>query len=271
MPNGYINLDGTVALVATDGYPVSLATEGEGLIQFVQNGVIAAEFTSAGNLMFPMASSGISLSITDDITAAGVDITDATALTTAINVVTTTPAATGVILGATDVGVMTLVRNDGANALLVYPENATLIINGASAGVAFTVPVGATATFYKIDALNYIASLVGVPSYGVIQSVSAAVSAAGVDITDATALTALVNNVSTVAAATGVGLPVVAIGQTVTVKNAGANALLVYPSSASDKLNGGSDGAAVSIATAAVGVFIRITATDTMVYEAAAA
>lgn len=93
-------------------------------------------------------------------------------------------------------------------------------------------------------------------------SASATVSAAGTIITDATDLTALVNNVTTVAASTGVQLPAVAIGTQVLVRNSGANALNVFPDSATIKINGGTDGAAVSLAATEVGIFAKVSATN---------
>jgi len=103
---------------------------------------------------------------------------------------------------------------------------------------------------------------------GVVNTVAAAVSAAGTVITDATDLTAIMNNITVVAVGSGVQLPVVAIGVTVFVKNTGANALLVYPSSGADSINLAAGGASVSLAAGSTGVFTRITATDTMAFEA---
>jgi len=93
-------------------------------------------------------------------------------------------------------------------------------------------------------------------------SASATVSAAGSAITDATDLTALVNNVTTVAASTGVQLPAVAIGTQVLVRNSGANALLVYPDVALIETIGVTDGAAVSLAATEVGIFAKVSATN---------
>lgn len=74
---------------------------------------------------------------------------------------------------------------------------------------------------------------------------AAAVSAAGTTQGNATALTADVNAVTTVASGTGVVLPA-NVGQETTVFNRGANALLVYPAS-SAKIDGASTNAAVSV------------------------
>lgn len=82
------------------------------------------------------------------------------------------------------------------------------------------------------------------------EPVSAAVTAAGSAIGDATLLTGLVNNVSTAAASTGVKLNAnTPLGMTVIVRNGGANDLKLYPSSASDAINGGTAGAAITLTT----------------------
>lgn len=91
---------------------------------------------------------------------------------------------------------------------------------------------------------------------------SATVTAAGTIITDATDLTAVRNNVTTVAASTGVQLPAVPIGTDVWVRNSGANALNVFPDGAGIKINGGTDGAAVSLAATEVGIFCKVSATN---------
>lgn len=82
------------------------------------------------------------------------------------------------------------------------------------------------------------------------EPVSAAVTAAGSALADATLLTGLVNNVSTTASSTGVKLnPNTPLGMTVVVRNGGANDLKLYPTSASDVINGGSAGAAITLTT----------------------
>ena len=78
---------------------------------------------------------------------------------------------------------------------------------------------------------------------------AATVAAAGSTQATATPLNAKFNNVSTVAASTGVSLPAGAVfGDEVLVRNAGANALSVYPATATGTIGGGSAGAAVSLA-----------------------
>lgn len=88
------------------------------------------------------------------------------------------------------------------------------------------------------------------------------VSAAGSAITDATDLTAEVTDVGTVASSTGVQLPDAAQGKVFLVRNSGANALTVYPHSASGTINGGSAGAGVAVAATEIGIFVRTTSTN---------
>lgn len=70
------------------------------------------------------------------------------------------------------------------------------------------------------------------PAWAWPESVTLAITAAGANQAAATGLTTTVNEVTTVAAATGVRLPGVAAGQRFFVLNGGANALNVYPAGA---------------------------------------
>lgn len=80
--------------------------------------------------------------------------------------------------------------------------------------------------------------------------VSAAVTAAGTTLANATLLTGLVNNVSTAAASSGVRLNSnTPVGNTVVVRNGGANDLKLYPTSATDQINGNTAGAAITLTT----------------------
>jgi hypothetical protein len=79
----------------------------------------------------------------------------------------------------------------------------------------------------------------------------AALTATGSALSDALLLTATVNNVTTAAASTGVKLNAnTPIGATVVVRNGGANDLKLYPSSASDQINGTTAGSAITLTTA---------------------
>lgn len=97
------------------------------------------------------------------------------------------------------------------------------------------------------------------------KSVGTGLVATGSSITDALALTKIVNVVATTAGSTGVKLPNVDIGVEIIVQNNGANALNLYPPSSAGTLNGGSAGSPVTIAAAAGNVATRLSATDWLV------
>lgn len=98
------------------------------------------------------------------------------------------------------------------------------------------------------------------------RSASGTLTATGSAIGDALALTAFVNVIGTAAASTGVQLPDAPIGSIVFVQNNGANALNLYPVDATGTINGGTAGAAVSIAAAAGNIAVRQTSTNWLVF-----
>ncbi len=81
------------------------------------------------------------------------------------------------------------------------------------------------------------------------RSLTAAITASGTQtLAGATALTTEINLVSTVAAAgNAVKLPALVPGQSVEIFNSGANALSVFPGAANVKIDGGANGAAVTL------------------------
>ena len=87
-------------------------------------------------------------------------------------------------------------------------------------------------------------------------SAADAITAAGTSQATGTQLTALVNNVSTVAAGTGVNLPASAAGLQATVENTGANPLQVYPLiGAADTINGIAATIGVAMPAGSIAVF----------------
>ena len=66
---------------------------------------------------------------------------------------------------------------------------------------------------------------------------NASVTAAGTSVGNATTLTHVYNNVTTVASGAGVRLPPTEMGETIIVRNGGANPLLVYPYDANSTIN----------------------------------
>jgi hypothetical protein len=80
------------------------------------------------------------------ISAAGVVQGTATLLTGMQNRVTTCAAGAGVLLPANVAGMSIEVTNDGANALLIYPDSGAAI-NGLPTNTATSLPVGQSAAF----------------------------------------------------------------------------------------------------------------------------
>ena len=84
---------------------------------------------------------------------------------------------------------------------------------------------------------------------------NAAASAAGTSAGNATALTYVYNNISTVAASTGVKLPPTEMGETIWITNSGANNLTVYPYESTTQIDGG---ASAIVNTACSAVFYAV-------------
>ena len=84
--------------------------------------------------------------VTTGISASGSVQGDATALTTAINIVGTVSAGQGVRLPTAVAGMVVYVTNDSATTLNVYPASSASI-NAASTNVAYSLPTKATVQF----------------------------------------------------------------------------------------------------------------------------
>lgn len=118
---------------------------------------------------------------------------------------------------------------------------------------------------------NALSLFIGANAAGMVGETYGTASAAGTAITDATQLTNKVSVVSGANGNAGVIIPTVGVLQDVIVKNADNAILKVYPANSSDKLNGGSTGASVSIAAYAAVWVKRISATDNIAIEIPAA
>lgn len=82
-------------------------------------------------------------------------------------------------------------------------------------------------------------------------------TAAGTSVTDALALTADFNVLTTVASSTGAKLPDVEVGSAIVVVNGGSNALLVYPPTGSQLNNQTVSSAGRTVGAGKAGIFIR--------------
>jgi hypothetical protein len=97
-----------------------------------------------GNLV--VANTFVVQSVSANVSAAGSTITDATPLTSYLNIVNTVPASTGVKLPNAVIGTSVKVINNSANTLNVFPSaNAT--INSLSANLALSVAANARIEF----------------------------------------------------------------------------------------------------------------------------
>jgi hypothetical protein len=94
--------------------------------------------------------------VTRAVSAAGTTQATATTLTAAINEVTTVAAGAGCALPAATIGGHCYVRNSGANALTLYPLNASnAIINALAANAPIIVPVDTTAHLVAVAATQW--------------------------------------------------------------------------------------------------------------------
>jgi hypothetical protein len=149
-------------------------------------------------------------------------------------------------------------------------------LTAATNNFAFQSDLAAAANVWNIyfadTAQNFIRGNVGIGSGKtapacaldvngqVAQNTATAVTAAGTTLATATALTATFNVVATTPASSGVTLPDVT-GTAIWVFNNGANALTVYPNSASGTINGGTAGAGVTLAVGGKMQYVRVSAT----------
>ena len=93
------------------------------------------------------------------VSAAGTTISDATALTASINVVTTTGSGAGVKLPDCEIGDSIEVLNSGANSLTVYPPTTSDTINQLSAGGGFLLGTNTACKLRRFTASKFIAWL----------------------------------------------------------------------------------------------------------------
>jgi len=110
----------------------------------------------------PFVVQAIQGDVNNSILPAGTTLATATALGSAINDIATTPTGTGVTLpaNATTLGDEIFIYNGAAsNALKVYPALATENINSASAGTAFSIAAGKSASFTRTQNLTWRAIL----------------------------------------------------------------------------------------------------------------
>lgn len=113
----------------------------------------------AGLLDANTVSSEPTRSVSTALTAAGTTISDALALVSLVNVVSTTAAATGVKLPDVSIGSTVFVQNNGANALNVFPHSSSGTLNGGSAGAAVTCAAAAGNICTRLTSTDWLVSV----------------------------------------------------------------------------------------------------------------
>lgn len=113
----------------------------------------------AGLLDANTVSSEPTRSVSTGLTAAGTTISDALALVSLVNVVSTAAAATGVKLPDVSIGSTVFVQNNGANALNVFPHSSSGTLNGGSAGAAVTCAAAAGNICTRLTSTDWLVSV----------------------------------------------------------------------------------------------------------------
>ena len=187
-------------------------------------------------------------SFSNNLTATGSTQGTAFALSNMMSRITTTALGTGVILPVSAPGLAVTVTNRGVNPLNVYGAGAD-VINAVS---MITMPVNSTATFVTAFASNWECESVGAGFSGNLPTVSTTnniTATAGGTQGTSVQLTTVINRATTVATAgDSVRLPSAIAGLQITIYNAGAASLNVFPNTG-DSINGA--GANVAFALAA--------------------
>lgn len=150
----------------------------------------------------------------------------------------------------TSTGQVLDVGTDSAHALNLKTNILTRFSVTSGGDLAQDATSGGSITFTK-------ASTTVVPGLA-----STALTAAGTTISDALALTATFNHITTAAASTGVKLWDSPLSAQLVIVNSGANAIVVYPHSGSGTINGGAGGAGVSLATNSFTICVRVSSTN---------
>lgn len=113
----------------------------------------------AGLLDANTVSSEPTRSVSTALTAAGTTISDALALVSLVNVVSTAALNTGVKLPDAAIGSTVFVQNNGANPLNVFPHSSSGTLNGGSAGAAVTCAAAAGNICTRLTTTDWLVSV----------------------------------------------------------------------------------------------------------------
>ncbi len=153
-----LNSTGQALTVGTgSAHAVDLATNSLTRFSVLSNGDLSQNSSNGGNILCTKTSTAVAQAVASTLTAAGTTISDALALTSVMNNITTVAANTGVGLWDAPIGACLLVRNAGANTLKVYPHSASGTMNGGGAGGSVTVATGTLNLFFRLSSTDWIA------------------------------------------------------------------------------------------------------------------
>ena len=193
----------------------------------------------------------------DNISAATGGQGSATLLVADINRVTTVAATAGVKLPPSAPGLDIIVINKGANPLAVYGSGTDQIDDIATA-TGVVQMVNSVVLYVCTTAGKWYANGLGTGFNGSFETQSyadALTAHAGGGQGSATAITTMISRFTTVAtAADSAILPTGVAGMSITVINAGANSMAIFPDSGST-INGGAANASISLAAGKTALF----------------
>ena len=106
-----------------------------------------------------MGAAAINGQVKSSISAAGTTISDATDLTSSINIVSTAAASSGVQLPSGQIGDEVDILNLGANAVTVYPDSSSNSINALSAGSGFLLATNTAVKLRKYTSTKWMGFL----------------------------------------------------------------------------------------------------------------
>ena len=250
----------TVTFPATTGNVVTTGDTST-VTNTMLSGSIAAgklTLTSANIIVGNGSNVGAAVAMSGDATIANTG-----ALTIANSAVTYAKiqnvSATDKILGrsSSGAGVVEEITCTSAGRALLDDADASTQRTTLGLGSAATMTGPSGTIVGTSDSQTLTNKTLGLPKF----DISAAVSAAGSNQAGATALTTMINNVTTVAASTGVVLPTAVAGYIVIVRNGGANALNVYPATGA-AINAGAANAAHSLPIGAMIQYVATSATQ---------
>lgn len=152
-----VNWNAITGYITTSGTnPIEFQTNS--LARWTMNGSTGAltqDATNGGSIVLLKASTWVAQPNVTGVTATGTTIADAFQLSAVYTEFSTVAAGTGAKLFAMDTGSISVIKNSGANALLLYPSTGSGTINRGAAGASVSIAAGATAYCFYSAGLSW--------------------------------------------------------------------------------------------------------------------